>query len=538
MPTEIEALKSYLPNNIGRHAPNMYPTTSFEEGVNNPPDRTLLFRLLFLITAKQLADMLEQPVEKIGNLFGGVLDTGTARRPGRFEFGWRKPASLSWLFKLLNRTSVRDHSNPNHSNPNHSNPNHSNPNHRDQETAGEERRIFGRGQAMFLIRTVSAEESRELEAVGYRFAPPGRVIRAFAREMEITKEEARIFLRKMQVEAAGQRVYAPGVHVAAFIVRPHFGRGLGVLVRKDARHVLPAAQLPISSLEDWQKDFLFRMHNFTLNECCLQLEFDRRNCEFERERDFAVQLLKAIADLRVALPHPSLGQTTLHAYPLEAPSGMPGESSPLNPAFIIAFRIMMDIYPNLFINPEFTNFSWRFFATLQRVFIGYPHHGAFVHHMRRQLVSLHRDDVPEARESRLQRARRSINRLSRNAFDRVRFDAPWGGSNRINMPAENTFELATLRGGVAQGKRAVNRNIYAPSAMTEETAGPSMGLSMGQSSVDMLDMLGSRPDVEIPNDNDTAPLDKKTYADILLRVIANDRRYGIHRPMDYMDPSF
>lgn len=489
---QIEAIRESQPADLETQAPSTCPTSSVEE--ESLPDRSLLFRLLFLIAANDLASMIQQPVEKIGNLFAGVLDTGTVRKPTR----------KCWFFQ---GSSVRDPSD-----------------HGYVDEEADSDRTFGRGQALFLVRTVSSQESKELQAIGYRFAAPAHILQAFADNMEITKGEARKFLGQMQRYSVGERALAPGVHLACFLVRPEFHRGLGILVHQQAKNVLPTTQLPLSKLEPWQADFLLRMHNFTLEECCEQLQADYHSSIDERERNFVLQLLKGLADLRSHVNHPMLAKALLCANPLEVPSGIPGESSPLNLAVIIAFRIMLDIHPNSWFSIDFFFHSWRFFACQQRVYKGYPHHGAFVHHMRREIVSLRRDDVPEARQSAFERAQRSLNRFSRTAFDRVRLDASRGST----IPSSSTFALKRVRTSTTDGKRSANRDHNVKSTTSNETAGPSM---------DILEMLRSRPSFEAPVNNDVAPLDTKTYADVLMRLVAKDRG-GPERAMNRIDPSF
>ena len=496
MPAEIQAIRDSWLGDPKIQAASTDPKSSSVQGTL--PDRSLLFKLLFLISANDLAGMIDQPVDKVGNLFAGVLDTGTVRKPTRKK----------WLFK---GTGVRDHSKQNDVDP----------------EAGYNRTV-GRGQAMFLVRTVSGEERTELQAAGYRFAPPERIVGSFAKNMEIDKGEARKFLGKMQNHSGGERVYARGVHIACFMVRPEFSRGLGILVREDARNVLPTAQLPMAKLEPWQLEFLLRMHNFTLEECCEQLQIDSHHSIDENERDFSLQLLRGITDLRNQINHPMFAKAQLLANPLEAPSGIPGETSPLNLSTIIAFRIMLDIYPNSYISDNYIFVSWRFFACMQRVYKGYPHHGAFVHHMRRQAISLRRDDGPEARESALAKARKSFHRLSRNAYDIMRLDVS-RASYKWTIPSSSTFTLSAWRSSIAEGKRSVNHNSPESLDSSKETeVGPS---------VDILEMLKSRPSFEAPVDNDVAPLDTKTYADILMRIVAQDRG-GQQRAMNRIDPSF
>lgn len=498
MPAEIETMRKSWPRNPEIRDASTDPESSPEQG--NIPDRSLLFKLLFLIGANDLATMIYQPVEKVGNLFAGVLDTGTVRKPATRKWG---------IFKGSGVRELCDH--------------------KDVDPEVGYHRTFGRGQAMFLVRTLSREECKELRAAGYRFAPPERILGSFAKSMKIGKGEARKFLGKMQHHSGGERVYSRGVHIACFMARPEFSRGLGVLVREDAKNVLPTTQLPMSKLEPWQMEFLLRMHNFTLDECCEQLQFYSRHSMDENERVFSLQLLRGITELRNQINHPMFAKAQLFANPLEAPSGIPGETSPLNLATLIPFRIMLDIYPNSYISDNYVFVSWRFFACMQRVYKGYPHHGAFVHHMRRQYISLRREDGPEARESGLERARKSLNRVSRNAYDRMRHDVT-RASNKWTMPSSSSFTLTAWRSSsTAEGKRSVNRNGQGISGLSQETE--------GGGSVDILEMLKSRPSFEAPVDNDVAPLDTKTYADILMRVVAQDRG-GRQRAMNRIDPSF
>lgn len=507
--SHIETMKKSQQESPERQDLSTLPASSAAE--ENLHDWGLLFRLLFLVAANDLASMIQQPVEKIGNLFPGVLDIGTIRKPRRRR----------WSFK---GTSIRDHDNHNHVDP----------------EAGRNR-TFGRGQAMFLVRTVSSEESEELEAAGYRFILPERILRSFSKNMEITQEQAEIFIGEMQLYSAGERAYAVGVHVACFMIRPEFSRGFGILVHKKAKNILPAAQLPISRLEPWQLEFLLRMEDFTLDQCCKQLEIDYKVGPSMRERIFASWLFQAMTQLRDQIDksrtdedpidHPISTTARLWAYPLEAPSGIPSQTSQLKPATLIAFRTMLDINQNSYDTDKYVFVPWRFFACLQRVYKGHPHHGAFVYHMRRQCVALHRDDVPEARETGLQKARRSFQRFSRTAFDRMRLDVLWA-TNKLNMPSpSSTFILSPWRrSNTTDGKRSVNRNVQASAHTSNETAAEPIMM-------DILEMLETRPSVEAPTASDIASLDKPTYADELMRVVVEDR-IQTTKVVNRIDPAF
>lgn len=489
IPAQIKAVRAVRTAGPESQAPITAVTASEDE---NPPDQSLLFRLLLFVAANDLASMIHQPIGKIGTLFGGVLDIGTVRKPTK---------KFLWFFKGPSAQNIIDRSHP------------------DEEAHGN--RTFGRGQALFLVRSVSTKESMELRAAGYRFVAPTKILSAFAKNLEITKPEALKHLQQMRRSSDGERVLAPGVHLACFLIRPEFHRGLGILVNQQARNVLPTTQLPIPKLEPWHTHFLRRMRNFTLEECYEQLNAESNNVN-ERERTFAAQLLRALVDLRTQVDHPMLAKALLCVDPVESPSGMPGESSALNLAVIIAFRLMLDVHPNTPLKPGFMFQPWRFFVCQQRVYIGYPHHGAFVHHMRREIESLRRDDVPAAKQSAVARAQQSLRRLSRTAVDSMRHETSTG-SRRWTLPSSSNFTLNRFRRSNAKGKRPANRNIDP----TPEGAEVEM---------DLLEMLSTSPTHKTTTNNDVAPLDKKTYAEVLMGIVAADR--GKERAMNRIGPSF
>lgn len=482
IPEQVEATRAAQTLGIEvqpSNSENLYPS-----GEDDIPDRSLLFRLLFLSAAQNLARITQQPLERIGTLFGSVVDTGTIRKPAMNFFGFQ----ISMVANLNDNQPSETWNND---------------------------RVFGRGQALFLVRSVSSQDSKELKAAGYRFANPERILPLFANDMEMTQAQASRHLQQMQRNAAGERALAPGVHLACLVIRPELRRGLGILVKKEARNVLPTTQLPMSKLEPWHERFILRLDGFTLAQCVEQLHIDY-NGQDERQREFAAQMLRAVVDLRTQVDHPMFARAVLSATPLEAPSGIPGESSPLHPAVILAFRILLDIHPAIPLNREFMFQPWRFFACQQRVYQGYPHHGAFVHHMRQEIQSLSRNDVPAARQSAMARAQKNFHRLSRTAMNRIRFD-----SSRWTLPSTSTFTLNRFR------SHPGDRNVNAASIVST---------GIDEAPIHIYEMLRTRPTVLTRSDhNDISPLDNPTYVDILMKSLAQARSPS---GMVRVEPSF
>ena len=496
VPEQIEAIKAGQVFGAERQPSNTDDVNSMvEEG--NPADRSLLFRLLFLKAANNLARLVQQPLEKMGTLYSGVIDIGTMRRP----------STKLLCFDIPLDVDINDDG--------------------DLELWGDIGRTFARGQALFLIRSVSDQESKKLKAAGYRFADPDYILRPFSNDLEMTKSQGSRHLEYMQACSEGERALAPGVHVACFMVRPVLHSGLGILVKQQARNVLPTTQLPIPKLEPWHEEFILRLDGYTLEECCEQLNVDY-NSDDARTREFAAHLLKAMVDLRTQIDHPLLPRAILSARPMEVPSGVPGESSPLNSAVIIAFRLMLHLHPNLDddsrnipVHRDYIFQSWRFFACQQRVYRGYPHHGAFVRHMRQEIRALKMDDVPEARQSAIIRAQNSLRRLSRTAIYKVRRSETSRTRSGWTLPSSSMIPLRRLR------SRTANQNVNTASTIPAEGTGDDLHI---------YDMLRTRPGVQTrPDNNDRAALDVPTYADILMRTLAQDRGPG---GMIRVQPSF
>lgn len=470
---QIKAIRAYLSSQPKPRTRRTNLTSSAEE--ISHPDPSMLFRLLFLRAANDMASMIRQPLDKVGTLFSGVIDIGTIRKPTR----------KYWFFRTNNIVHV------------------------DEENT--DNRVFGRGQALFLVRRVNVEESHELKAAGYRFVPASRVVGLIANSLEITKEETTKHLGKMRSSLEEERALAPGVHLACFIIRPQFQRGLGILVHERAKNVLPATQLPIYKLEPWHLDFLRPMNNLTLTQCFNRIQAGLEGFN-ERESSFATQLLKGMTDLVEYVGHPLLPEALLLAHPLDAPSGIPGETSPLNPATIIGFRIMIDVHPTRGLRSGFQFQPWRFFAAQQRVYKGFPHQGAFVHQMRKDIASLRLENVRKARESMIAKARQSFHRLSYNPLDSAI-------SNQRYVPSSSAVNSIRTGSGIGE------------TGSVEATPGTPVEPLMG-----MLSFLRTAPRIVPADEMDRVPLDFTTYADRLMEVLVRDR--GSERAMVSIGPSF
>lgn len=316
-------------------------------------DYSTLFKELFCVTAKNLADQIQEPLEDIGVLYGGIMSTGT----------------LSHTAKLKIRgLKLRD-------------------NALDSAERGESPIVFGRGQLLFLVRRTNRLESSQLQSVGHRFATIPNVIETLARSMEVTREELLPQLESMRAECTDEHFLRPGVHLACFALRPMFHRGFDVLVRKDAINMLPTTFLTGSVLEQWQLDILEGLNNLTLATCCDLLRA-RSELVSDREQKFTGELLEGITQLAETIDHPFFGVARLVARPLKAPCVKWKDNQAQKEVFLISFRVITDAHQHNSLNERYEFTPLKFFLCQQHAYKGCPDNSIFARKIYREFAAI------------------------------------------------------------------------------------------------------------------------------------------------------
>lgn len=313
-----------------------------------------LFKKLFCVAAKDLADIVQLPLEDIGVLDGTIMNTGTLRRFARLE--------------LLRGLASR-HSEVN-----------------DVEK-GRPHMILGRGQLLFLVRRAKRNQALRLQATGYRFANVSNVIELLARSMEVTKEELLPQIRRMRDHSETERLLEPGVHLGCFALRPVFNRGFDVLVRKDAGNMLPTSKLTNSKLDQWQIEVLKRMDNWTVATCCERLRGGSLFAD-PREQEFSRLLLESLTDLAGRVDSGFFEGARLVATPLRAPCDVSSGNSSSQEAFMIAFRVITDVYQPTSLNDRYEYASLRFFLCQQHAYRDCADNVVFAHKMHREFAAI------------------------------------------------------------------------------------------------------------------------------------------------------
>ena len=331
-------------------------------------DYPTLFRELFCVAAKDLADMIQEPLEDIGVLSGSIMSTGTLSKTAR-----------------LKRHGFRLRSNA-----------------LDSVERGESPVMFGRGQLLFVIRRATRLESSRLQAAGYRFAAISNVIDTLARSMEVTRDELLPQLESMRASFPDERLLTPGVHLACFALRPVFHKGFDILVRSDADNLLPTTFLKKSPLEQWQLDVLEQMDNLTVA-TCLDLLREKRMLKDEREQQFGSELLEGITQLDEAIDNQFFSNARLVARPLTAPSLPENQYGVQQDAFVIAFRTILDAHSVASI-ARYHLAPLKFFLCQQHAYKDSPDNGIFARKFYREFAAL----AKHSQEHQHQRHRSSV----------------------------------------------------------------------------------------------------------------------------------
>ena len=321
---------------------------------DNARDYSALFKKLFCVAAKDLADVVQLPLEDMGVLDGTIMNTGTLG----------KSARLKVLQGLSTRYSELDNA-----------------------EKGQPPLIFGRGQLLFLVRRASRSQALRLQSTGYRFATISNVVELLARSMEVTKGELLPQLKRMRDHSVTERLLEPGVHLGCFALRPVLHRGFDVLVHKDAGNMMPTSKLTKSKLEQWQIEVLQRMENWTVAMCCERLRLGSLFADPEQQQ-FSRQLLESLTDLAGRVDNGFFEDARLVAKPLRAPCDVSDGNSSSQEAFMIAFRVITDAYQPSSLNDRYEFASLRFFLCQQHAYRDCVDNAVFARRIHREFAAM------------------------------------------------------------------------------------------------------------------------------------------------------
>ncbi|KAK4038646.1 hypothetical protein C8A01DRAFT_47780 [Parachaetomium inaequale] len=240
----------------------------------------------------------------------------------------------------------------------------------------------GHGHLMFLVRRVDSSNVDHLAASGYCFAEPRQVAHIIRSKMQIRSNRLEEKLKGMERYARGNML-EPGVHLGLFAVRTQVHQmGFDILVRKQARNLLPSMELPLDRLEPANLDFLRRLEGMSLG--ALHRRLERANELPPRDANFASLLLDAIRNLRTSVQDPVIDNARLVCRVSQVPCTPPTSDTRPATCSLIAFTLMIPIHVRVEA-PAYEFIPLPFFKAQQLVYKNSPHNAAFARSVHRKI---------------------------------------------------------------------------------------------------------------------------------------------------------
>ena len=466
---------------------SLTPTESSE-------DYSSLFKELFCVAAQDLATLIQQPLENMGVLFEGIMNTGTYRKASRIYLFRKLFTRIKLCGPLADPIEAAER--------------------------GRANLMFGRGQLLFVVRRLSKADATQMQAVGYRFASIANVIEILARSMLVTKEQLLPYLEKLQMHAANEPILEPGVHVACFALKPLLHRGFDVVVRQDARNLLPTYPLPLSRLERSHTEVLNQMDNWTFVMCCDWLRGKSTSSE-GKEFQFYSQLLQCITALFKQIERPTFHEARLIARPFKVPCRASSSIDSPDHALVIVFRGIVDIHQHTVINENFLFSPSRFFLCQQRVYGNTSHNAAFGGRIHQEMAALAKNIDRKNEQQVKSSPRKSFQCLPSVPRDFMRrdstastLDQKWLFSRRPSASTAQSQRTCVDKKGSMRASR--QNSIFGGIHVSSEIR---INAERGENSLEVeLPTLGVRTEAS------AAELEPETFADQLMKLTTNERR--------------
>lgn len=327
-----EATRRYCPGSGSPKHPHDGPDMDFE----------IVFKELFSVAAQDLANQINQPLDKMGVLYDDVIITGT-----------QQAKSLTKKVQQLQQGDTRE---------------------TDVESPPVPH-IIGKGQFVFTLRRLNKQETATFSSHGYRFATTQQIAVMLARRMQIPASNMLMSLENMREYSAAETMMDPGVHLVCFSLRPSIQKGFDVLVRRDAPNLLPNVPLPIKHISPWHNEILRRMDDSSVMNCLKWLYNNGDYTEPEKQA-FCQDLYQAVLELSDIVSNPAFGQARFSARQIMVPCRTITQSSTAAKCTVFSFRIINGLQSNV-APPHLELTPLSLFTVQQQVYPGVEGHAAF-----------------------------------------------------------------------------------------------------------------------------------------------------------------
>jgi hypothetical protein len=375
-------LKSFLPG-MKEHLRTNSVAGRYHLGFGKPKkhypapveDFALIFKEHFCVAADGLASHLNLPLDRLGVLFEEPVSTGTVSRSknARTALSSRK---LSSIFS------------------------------REDLERGVGNAVFHNGQFLFVVQHLEKYEVDNVAAHGYRFAAIAQIAELVSRSMQVPAEDISSCLDRMKDYSVTGNHMEPGVHIAAFILRPKITSGFDVLVPIKTKHQLPTVALPFETLSSWQLRMLENLNDRRIADILQELLI-KEGWE-EAEQNFRRQFYRAINKLVEAVGDQSfITQAKFSAKVVQArchnTPPAPFDDGGNENCSVLSFRMITSIHDRP-PNNSLTYASLKFFNAQQQVLDRVACGTAFVRDAREEFAHCQESLLGKSSQKRLSKS--------------------------------------------------------------------------------------------------------------------------------------
>jgi hypothetical protein len=320
-------------------------------------DYSVIFREYFCVAADELAATLDIPLTDLGVLYNGILTTGSNGKEG---YGRKKMEMV------------------------------------DLESGASYPRMFGRGQLLFVVRSVDKIEAARLKSAGYRFAAVNNVTPIIAQAMRAPHADIVDTMDRLRLYSQPREHLdtVAGTYLACFAIRAAVkaaNHSWEILVPTDQPGELPKVALSQGPLLPWQQDRLAKIDGLSISQSITYLNNTASECGIVSEKAFLERLLDQITVLTRQVPEDFFKHAVFCAQPVAAP-GLGDDRSGSAPQ-IYAFCIIPDVHTASVKSTSVTYIPLTFFQCIQRVYKRSPDHAILAQRIHREFGAIlsHKD---------------------------------------------------------------------------------------------------------------------------------------------------
>lgn len=296
-----------------------------------------IFKQLFCAAAQQLANLIHEPLERLGVLFEEPLETGAIYISAQTRTGLREMSER----RLTDATDATD------------------------AERGISSQAIARGKYLFLHRRINRNEAAKFAALGFRFATIGQIAEPLAKRLQVDEESMVTRFERMKTSASPERLPAPGVHLACFMLRPSMYKSFDVLVPAAAQNQLPCIPLQIDQLSPAQTTQLQRFDESSVSDI-LKVLVNQSNAESISE-DIRWQLYNAFVKLvDLVGDYDTMMNATFSAKAFTIPCRATNSSTLSSTCTVLTVRVLRNIHASS-TRKELTYVPLTFFGAQQQV---------------------------------------------------------------------------------------------------------------------------------------------------------------------------